>query len=185
MTRKLFPWIGGAALAGCAVFFAEPWRLYFLLTLMLFFPLLDRRWRLPAIPTTSHHILAWMLVGLFIMLLVVAHPASFDVAVSALVIAALPEEWFFRAYFMTQLDRRMRLRSVGPNLITSLVFSLVHGLSRDWMTALLVFAPSLSYGWLYQRTRDLPLVVLVHALSNLVFALFLVAPLRTVLGMSP
>ena len=27
-------------------------------------------------------------------------------------------------------------------------------------------------GWLYQRTRDLPLLVLVHALSNLIYTLF-------------
>ena len=152
---------------------------------MLFFPLLDRYWQPPTIPTTASHSLAWTALGLSMVLLVVTYPTSLDAAVSALVIAALPEEWFFRAYFMTQLDRQMGLRSVGANLTASLVFSLVHGLSRDWMTALLVFAPSLFYGWLYQRTRDLPLVVLVHALSNLVFALFLAAPLRTVLGMSP
>lgn len=33
--------------------------------------------------------------------------------------------------------------------------------------------PSLVYGCLYQRTRDLPLLVLLHALSNLVFVMFL------------
>jgi len=36
-----------------------------------------------------------------------------------------------------------------------------------------VLGPSLVYGWLYQRTRDLPLIVLLHALSNLVFVMFL------------
>jgi len=36
-----------------------------------------------------------------------------------------------------------------------------------------VLGPSLVYGWLYQRTRDLPLIVLLHTLSNLVFVMFL------------
>lgn len=185
MIRILFLWIGGAALAGCAVFFGEPWLLYLLLGLMLFFPLLDRRWRPPALPHKIPQIIAWAGLALAIGALVLAQPQHLATAVSALLIAALPEEWFFRAYFMARLETQQRFNPVTANLTTSLLFSLVHGLSRDWMTALLVFVPSLFYGWLYQRTRDLPLVVLAHALSNLVFALFLAAPLRALLGMSP
>ncbi len=49
----------------------------------------------------------------------------------------------------------------------------------DVRTALLVFLPSLFYGWLYQRTRDLPLLVLVHALSNLVYVMFLAGYVAT------
>jgi membrane protease YdiL (CAAX protease family) len=59
------------------------------------------------------------------------------------------------------------------NLVSSLLFSLVHGLTWGWMTALLVFVPSLFYGWLYRKTRDLVLLVGVHALSNLVYVMFL------------
>jgi uncharacterized protein len=116
---------------------------------------------------------------------VLIQPQHLATAVSALLIAALPEEWFFRAYFMARLETQQRFNPVSANLTASLLFSLIHGLSHDWMTALLVFVPSLFYGWLYQRTHNLPLVVLAHALSNLVFAMFLAAPLRTVLGMSP
>lgn len=68
------------------------------------------------------------------------------------------------------------------NAMASLLFSLLHGLTRDWATALLVFVPSLFYGWLYQRSRDLPLLVLAHTMSNLVFVLFLVQPMTTWLG---
>jgi len=53
---------------------------------------------------------------------------------------------------------------VGTNNVPTLL---------DWTVAVLVFVPSLFYGWLYQRTRDLPLLVLVHALSNLTYTLFL------------
>ena len=87
---------------------------------------------------------------------------------TTLLLAALPEEWFFRAYFMTRLGGDLR-----ANLVTSVVFSLLHGLTWGWVTALLVFIPSLFYGWLYQKTRDLVLLVIVHTLSNLVYVMFL------------
>jgi membrane protease YdiL (CAAX protease family) len=95
-------------------------------------------------------------------------PQHAGFALATLLLAALPEEWFFRAYFMVRLGTGWR-----ANLIASVLFCLLHGLTRDWTTALLVFVPSLFYGWLYQRTRDLPLLILIHGLSNLFFATFL------------
>jgi membrane protease YdiL (CAAX protease family) len=170
---RVLPWIGGAALAGCAVFFAGPWQLYPLLAVMLFFPLLDRRWPLPAIPRHNTHVAAWAGLALITIALVLLYPQHLSTAAFALLIAALPEEWFFRAYFQSAVETHRDVTALRANLVTSVLFSLIHGLSRDWTTALLVFVPSLFYGWLYQRTRDLPLLVLVHGLSNLVFALFL------------
>lgn len=161
------PWINGAVLAGGAVF-TYPGRDYVLIGLMLFLPLLDRGWRVPALPRTWQHYLSWTVVTLLIALLVAWQPHAANFALGALLLAALPEEWFFRAYFMRCIGTGWR-----ANLIASLLFSLMHGLSRDWTTALLVFAPSLFYGWLYQRTRDLVLLVLVHALSNVTLMLFL------------
>ena len=184
MIREFFPWIGGAALVGCAVFFAEPWRLYLLLALMLFLPLWDRRWQPPSLLRKTSHRIARVGLALVIGALVLAEPQHWLTVAAALLVAALPEEWFFRAYFQTALTTRHNFPRLHANLITCLLFSLVHGLSRDWTTALLVFVPSFVYGYLYQRTRDLPLVVLAHALSNVVFALFLVAPLYTALGIS-
>lgn len=173
MTLGIFPWIGGAALAGCAVFFTEPWRLYLLLALMLFFPLLDRHWSPPRMPRRSVSIVVWSGLALTMGTLVLLYPQHLTSAVSALIIAALPEEWFFRAYFQAALATHRPFHGLRAILVTSLLFSLIHGLSRDWTTAMLVFIPSLFYGWLYQRTRDLPLIVLLHALSNLVFVMFL------------
>ena len=93
--------------------------------------------------------------------LLVWHPYALSLFVSTLFFAALPEEWFFRGYFMP------RIGSGWPaNLLASLLFALLHGVTHDWITATLVFWPSLFYGWLYQRTHDLPLLVLAHALSN-------------------
>jgi membrane protease YdiL (CAAX protease family) len=135
---------------------------------MLFLPLLDRSWRVPALPGSRLHYLAWGALLLASIALLVLQPSAAPFAVATLLMAALPEEWFFRAYFMQRIGAGWR-----ANLVTSLLFSLMHGLSRDGMTALSVFAPSLFYGWLFQRSRDLPLVILVHALSNLVFMLYL------------
>jgi membrane protease YdiL (CAAX protease family) len=95
-------------------------------------------------------------------------PQHAGFALATLLLAALPEEWFFRAYFMVRLGNGWR-----ANLIATVLFCLLHGLTQHWTTALLVFVPSLFYSWLYQRTRDLPLLILVHGLSNLVFVMFL------------
>ncbi len=94
-------------------------------------------------------------------------PDYLEPGVSTFLTAALPEEWFFRAYFMSSLGT-----GVSANVIASVLFSLLHGLTRGWVIAPLVFLPSLFYGWLYQRTRDLPLLVLTHMLSNIVFMVF-------------
>jgi membrane protease YdiL (CAAX protease family) len=160
-------WLNGAALAGSAVF-SFPGRDYVLIGLMLFLPLLDRGWRVPDLPRSRSHHLIW--AGLLIsgVVIVAWWPSEMPFALSALLMAAIPEEWFFRAYFMTRLGQGIR-----ANAIASVLFCLMHGLTRGWATAVLVFVPSLFYGWLYQRTRDLPLLVLVHALSNLVYAMYL------------
>ena len=114
------------------------------------------------------HYVSWAIMLLTITILLAFQPAHVVFALFTLFFTALPEEWFFRAYFMVRQGEGFR-----ANAITSALFSLMHGLTRDWTTALLVLAPSLFYGWLYQRTRDLPLLVLVHTLSNLIFAIFL------------
>jgi membrane protease YdiL (CAAX protease family) len=177
LIRRFLPWINGAVLAGCAVFSSYPGREYVLIGLMLFLPLFDHGWRIPALPRSLTHYLAW--AGLFAagIAILAWRPSETPFALTTLVTAALPEEWFFRAYFMSRLGGGMR-----SNVLASLLFSLLHGLTRGWIAAALVFAPSLFYGWLYQRTRDFPLLTLVHALSNLVYAVFLAQFVATFIG---
>jgi len=135
---------------------------------MLFLPLLDRGWKIPTLPRSRIHYLAWSALLLAGIALLAWRPSEIPFALTTLLMAAVPEEWFFRAYFMTRMGRGIR-----SNVISSVLFSLLHGLTRGWTAAVLVFLPSLFYGWLFQRTRDLPLLVLVHALSNIVYTLFL------------
>ncbi|BAV33896.1 hypothetical protein SCL_1591 [Sulfuricaulis limicola] len=141
---------------------------------MLFLPLLDRGWRVPALPRSRAHYLIWAALLVAGLVLLAWRPSAMPFAVSTLLMAAIPEEWFFRGYFMTRLGNGLK-----ANVIASVLFCLMHGLTRGWTAAALVFAPSLLYGWLYQRTRDLPLLVLVHALSNLVYILFLAGMVAT------
>ncbi len=136
--------------------------------LMFFSPLIDRRWAPPILPWNLSHIVAWGSIILVSSGLLFWQPTHLSFALTTLLFTALPEEWFFRAYFMTRLDEKWR-----ANLITSLLFAIMHGLARDWIIAALVFIPSLFYGWLYQRTRDLPLLILIHGFSNLVYMMLL------------
>jgi membrane protease YdiL (CAAX protease family) len=135
---------------------------------MLFLPLIDKYWRVPALPRSRYHYPGWAALLIAIIAILAWRPSATPFALSTLVTAALPEEWFFRSYVMVRLGQGIR-----ANALASLLFCLLHGLTRGWVTASLVFAPSLFYGWLYQRTRDLPLVALTHALSNLIYAVFL------------
>lgn len=141
---------------------------------MLFLPLLDRHWRVPALPRSRWRYLIWAALLVIGLALLAWWPSAAPFTLATLLTAAIPEEWFFRAYFMTRLGQGNR-----ANVITSMLFSLMHGLTRGWAAAALVFLPSLFYGWLYQRTRDLPLLVLAHTLSNLIYVLFLAGYVAT------
>ena len=173
MTRVIFPWIGGAALAGCAVFFPEPLRTYVLTGVLLFFPLVDRHWRAPELPSRPMNYATWLVLLLMAATLLLWQPQHLELTLSTLLTAALPEEWFFRAYFMTRIQEMRWGRGWRANVIASLLFSGLHALTRGWLVGLSVLTPSLVYGGLYQRTRDLPFIVLLHALSNLIFVMFL------------
>ncbi|MDH5767314.1 MAG: CPBP family glutamic-type intramembrane protease [Gammaproteobacteria bacterium] len=103
--------------------------------------------------------------------LAVFKPDYANYALASLIFTALPEEWFFRAYFLSRLESIIR-QPLYANLLTSCLFALLHIPTQGWF-GLAVFFPSLLYGWLYQQNRDLILVILLHCLSNLVFVLFI------------
>lgn len=174
MIVLFFPWLNGAVLAGGAAF-SYPGRDYVLIGLMLFLPLFDRAWKPPEISRDKRQ--GWISLGLVLSgaALLVWKPEYLSFGVTTLLLAALPEEWFFRAYFMTRLGQGWR-----ANLAASLLFSLLHGLTQGWPAAARVFVPSLFFGWLYQRTGNIVLLILVHALSNLVFIVYLAGYLEEI-----
>ncbi len=170
MMKDTQPWLFGAVLTGCAVFVFEG-RSFLLTGLMLFLPLLDRNWRSPKIYCSRFNLIAWGLCLLSTSGILLLNPAMLPFALTTLLLTALPEEWFFRGYFMFRLEQS-GFNSLYANLSTSTLFALLH-VPTQGLFGLTVFFPSLFFGWLYQRNRDLVLVILLHALSNIVFAVYL------------
>ena len=170
MIKKFLPLIFGAALTGCAVFIYDS-RTIVLAVLMLFLPLFDQRWQLSPSSITQYRITLLSLGCVIIVLLIGLNPDYATAALITLLIAALPEEWFFRAYFMMRIEKK-GLRPYQANILTSLFFALLHLPVQGWF-GLTVFVPSLFYGFIYQRSRDIVLIVLLHAISNIVFFVYI------------
>jgi membrane protease YdiL (CAAX protease family) len=87
-------------------------------------------------------------------------------------IVALPEEFFFRGYLQTQLDKtfgrpyRFLGADVGFGLpIAAAVFALCH-VPFGGPPRMIVFFPGLLYGWLRARTDTIIVPTLYHAASN-------------------
>jgi len=182
--------LNGAILSVCAVFdFA--WRTNLLISLMLFLPLLDKSWGYPELIMNPVNLTRWGFVTITGIALLANHPAHITAGISTLVFAALPEEWFFRAYFLQQLGKVSHINTffrykktnktyvpLAANLLTSALFSLLHTPTQGWF-ALTIFFPSLFYGWVYQRSKDIVLVILLHALSNIVFFIYIAQSLSS------
>ena len=95
------------------------------------------------------------------------------IALSTLLLTALPEEWFFRGYFMTRIEKcSIQLGAYQANIITSVFFTLLH-LPTQGLWGLSVFIPSMIYGWIFQKYNDIVLLVFLHTLSNLIFFIYI------------
>ena len=102
-------------------------------------------------------------------------PSGFALlALSQLLVVALPEEVFFRGYLMSRLEehwpsrRRLWGAAVGwPLLVSSLLFGLGHFLVDFQPARLAVMVPALAFGWMRQRTGSLAPAAVFHALCNL------------------
>ncbi|MCW9014351.1 MAG: CPBP family glutamic-type intramembrane protease [Gammaproteobacteria bacterium] len=170
MSRNTLLIINGAALTGCAVF-DYAWRTTLVTSLMLLLPFIDRTWSLPEFHINKIKLIFWSISIVSGILLVTFKPDYATAALATLVLTALPEEWFFRSYFMMRIERA-GLQPYQANIITSLFFALLHLPAQGWF-GLSVFIPSLIYGWIFQRTKDIVLVILLHALSNIVFFIYI------------
>lgn len=148
------------------------------LAVMLFYPFLQRGWQMPRLWPGLTHTWPWLVLISLFFLLVFQEPGQARFAVASLAVVAIPEEWFFRAYMLRALGN-----GLPANVVTSLFFSAGHVAGFGWEVGLLVFPASLVFGWLYQRTGDWPLVVLLHAVSNLFYVIYLADSLRAALSL--
>jgi membrane protease YdiL (CAAX protease family) len=102
-------------------------------------------------------------------------------AATQVLLVAVPEEFFFRAFLQAGMARARRrtVRLLGARLgwelpAASALFALAHLAARQAPQALLVFFPGLVMGWLWARRESLVGPVIFHALCNL--SLVLVEP---------
>lgn len=140
----------------------------YLYVLFLFVPLLDPLWRFPGLNKLHKFDRYSLAICTVLILIVLANdPARIKYFLLMLLFTALPEEWFFRAYLLKRLGR-----GVYANIIVSVAFSILHAISQNYIMALMVFFPSMLYGWIYQRTGNLITVIILHASSNLIFIVY-------------
>lgn len=162
-------WVGVIALLTAGLFINEPPRSAILVAIMLYYPLIvDQQTSISRTGIATEHRAAKLLMIALLAILLAWQPDVIRFSLATLFLAALPEEWFFRAYFMVRTGTGWR-----ANILTTLVFATLHWVTRDITAAALVVVPSLFYGWLFQKTRDVSLLVLVHALSNVFYVMFL------------
>ena len=102
-------------------------------------------------------------------------PEGFVVlALSQILVVAVPEEVFFRGYLMSRFEnrfpshRRLWGAAVGwPLLLTSVLFATGHFLVDFQPARLAVFFPALAFGWMRSRSGSVAPGAVFHALCNL------------------
>jgi hypothetical protein len=95
-------------------------------------------------------------------------------ALSQLLVVAIPEELFFRGYLLCRFEDRWPSRrtfagaAVGrPLLLSSALFALGHVLVDFDVQRLTVFFPALVFGWMRARTGTIAAGAFFHAACNL------------------
>jgi len=83
------------------------------------------------------------------------------IAFGAIIVAPLFEEFLFRGHLQTLLSRATRHPWLAV-LIASILFALVH----HWSIWLPIFTLSVCLGYMYERTGNLWVSVLMHAMFN-------------------
>jgi len=95
------------------------------------------------------------------------------------VYVALPEELFFRGYFLSRSIRVLRMspksdartaQFIGA-ISSAAFFAISHMLLWGNMAGLLTFIPGLLFAWLFVRMRSLFPPALMHGAANVAYAL--------------
>jgi len=118
----------------------------------------------------GHWLLARWFLGLHFSLRLPEQPHW--LLLSQLLAVAIPEEFFFRGYLQTQLNRTFGKPFVllgarcGVGLpLAAALFAVCH-IPLGGTGQLIVFFPGLWYGWLRERTDGIAVPIVYHAFSN-------------------
>ena len=180
-------WIGSALSALVAVLF-------------LYGPIVVLSWRHRAIDFIGRDVHAYLRSGLvFLVVALIIFPPFFGAAflwqkwvfgagefhaagfenfghmfLFQLIMVALPEEFYFRGYFQSTIDKILPKRwpIFGVHLgwgwiITAAVFALAHSIVVVKWWHFSIFFPALVFGYLRERTGSITAPILFHAASNL------------------
>jgi len=78
-------------------------------------------------------------------------------------LSVYPQEFIYRKFFFSRYGKLFG-EGFLMILMSSLAFSLMHIVFRNWIAVFLTFAGGLLFGWTYSRTKSMLLVVFEHAL---------------------
>ena len=160
---------------GCAIFFSKDNNTV-ITALLLVLPFLDANWRShvfdrKVFKNIKFYAPVTLLVICYLVLFVIQADLDYvTTAISVIFLIALPEEWFFRYYYLQQLEIGGR-RAWVNNIICSLLFTAAH-IPTQGLAGMAVFFPSLVFGYVYQRSRSLIIIVLLHGLANLLYVTY-------------
>jgi membrane protease YdiL (CAAX protease family) len=80
------------------------------------------------------------------------------------------EEWIFRGFVQDFCQRRLRPWKLGPlthaNILTSVLFTALHFINHPPLAAVVVFIPSLVFGFFKDRSGHLGAPVALHTFYN-------------------
>ena len=171
MAGTRFLYINSIALLGYAIFLSPNFEKQYLGVLLLLLPLIDKSWKFSLSNIFRFNIKTWTLCFFILLVLMVDDDRRPDLIFITVLFVALPEEWFFRAYFYDRLTG-IFTSDLLANTLTSAFFALLH-VPVHGVQGLLVFIPSLFFGWIYQHCKDLTLVILIHAMCNYIYFLYI------------
>jgi len=103
----------------------------------------------------------------------ISNALSLELIIFTLIISSIPEEWFFRAYFQPKTIQYFKLffneniSNIIGIILTSILFSSIHAISQNNISLIyLIFIPSIFYGYIFLKTKDIILVINLHFISN-------------------
>ena len=96
-------------------------------------------------------------------------PTVYNIIILTLVMiffVGLAEELMFRALIQTSLERLLSPR-LGL-ILTSVLFGIMHGVWTSYMELVFTFAAGMLFGYLFQRTRNLPFIAVLHGVEDVI-----------------
>lgn len=106
-------------------------------------------------------------------------PDFWNLVLYQLLLVALPEEFYFRGYFQSTVDRFFARPwnifgvSLGWGwIVTAFVFTVMHTLVTYRWWHFSIFFPALLFGYLRERTGTITAPILFHAASNILMQWF-------------